>query len=161
MSAIGNFIVEIINGESSRQLLTLFIISIICVIYIYDKHKDTYVYISLIFVYLSSLMVLLTTQNEFPRPVIYAMIIPVILNIVGMMLAYKARDEEEEEDEDTDTMKSLIITCFVMISLIILLGTANLSMKLIYFTLVVLYVISSFVVYYANNSFLKNERATG
>jgi fumarate reductase subunit D len=106
-------------------------------------------------------MVLLTTQNEFPRPVIYAMIIPVILNIVGMMLAYKARDEEEEEDEDTDTMKSLIITCFVMISLIILLGTANLSMKLIYFTLVVLYVISSFVVYYANNSFLKNERATG
>ena len=158
MSAIGNFIAEIINGESSRQLLTLFIISIICMIYIYDKHKDTDVYISLIFVYLSLLMVLLTTQNEFPRPVIFAMIIPVILNIVGMMLAYKARDEE---DEDMDTMKSLIITCFVMISLIILLGTANLSMKLIYFTLVVLYVLSSFVVYYANNSFLKNERATG
>ncbi len=104
-------------------------------------------------------MVLLTTQNEFPRPVIFAMIIPVILNIVGMMLAYKARDEEE--DKDMDTMKSLIITCFVMISLIILLGTANLSMKLIYFILVVLYVLSSFVVYYANNSFLKNERATG
>jgi hypothetical protein len=158
MSAIGNFITEIINGESSRQLLTLFIISIICMIYIYDKHKDTYVYISMTFVYLSLLMVLLITQNEFPRPIIFAMIIPVILNIVGMMLAYKARDEE---DEDMDTMKSLIITCFVMISLIILLGTANLSMKLIYFTLVVLYILSSFVVYYANNSFLKNERATG
>ena len=159
-AAIGDFIGDIISGKSSLQMLTLFIISIICVRYIYDKNKDTYVYISLIFLYLFSFMVLLTTTNSFPKQYVYAMIIPVILNIVGMMLAYKA-SSTQIANEDIDKMKSLIIACFVMISLIIILGTLEWYPKLIYFLLTLLYILSSFVVYYANRSFTKTKRATG
>jgi hypothetical protein len=167
MSAIGDFIGDIISDKPSLQMLTLFIIFIICVRYIYDKNKDKYVYISLIFLYLFSFMVLLINPNVFSLPVIYAMIIPVILNIVGMMLAYKAnaiQSENEDGDIDKDDVfkvKSLIITCFVMISLVIVLGTLEFPTKIIYLLVSLLYIISSFIVYYANRSFTKNKRATG
>ena len=167
MSAIGTFIEEFISDKPSLQMLTLSIICIICVIFIYDDNKDTYVYISLTLVYLFSLMVLLITPSDFPKPVIYAMIIPVILNIVGMMLVFKAiatqseNDEGDIDDDDVYKMKSFIIACFVIISVIIILGTLNLFPKIVYFLISLLYILSSFVVYYANNSFTKTENATG
>ena len=160
MSAIGEFIREIISDKPSLQMLTLFIIIIICVRYIYDKNKDTYVYISLIFTYLFSFIVLLSNENVFSRPVVYAMIIPVILNIVGMMLAFEASDTQSAND-DIYKMKSLVITCFVMIACVIILGTLDVYPKLIYFILALLYILSLFVVYYANLSNTKTKRATG
>jgi len=166
-AAIGTFIGELVQDKPSLQMLTLFIIFIICVTYIYDKNKDKYVYISLIFVYLFSFMVLLINHGVFPLTVIYALIIPVILNIVGMMLAYKAnaiQSENEDRDIDKDDVfkvKSLIITCFVMISLVIVLGTLEFPMKMIYLLVSLLYILSSFIVYYANRSFTKNKHATG
>ncbi len=42
---------ENMKTPENKQLLTLFFIFIICLRYIYDENKDTYVYISLIFVY--------------------------------------------------------------------------------------------------------------
>jgi hypothetical protein len=158
-AAIGTFIGELVQDKPSLQLLTLFIISIICMIYIYDKNRDTYVYISLIFVYLFSFVVLIMKGGDLPKPV-YAMIIPVILNIVGMILAYKASAKEIAND-DIDQMKMLIIACFLMISCIIILITLNVYTKLIYFILALLYILSSFIVYYANRSFTKTKRATG
>ena len=160
MSAIGEFIREIISDKPSLQMLTLFIIIIICVRYIYDKNKDTYVYISLIFTYLFSFIVLLSNENVFSRPVVYAMIIPVILNIVGMMLAFEASDTQSAND-DIYKMKSLVITCFVMIACVIILGTLDVYPKLVYFVLALLYILSLFVVYYANLSNTKTKRATG
>lgn len=160
MSAIGEFIREIISDKPSLQMLTLFIITIICVRYIYVKHKDTYVYISLTFLYLFSFVVLLTTKHAFPIPYVYAMIIPAILNIVGMMLAFEASDTQSAND-DIYKMKSLVITCFVMIACVIILGTLDVYPKLIYFILALLYILSLFVVYYANLSNTKTKRATG
>jgi hypothetical protein len=160
MSAIGTMIGQFIQDGTALQMLTLFVIIIICVRYIYDKNKDTYVYISLTFLYLFSLMVLLTPGHGFPMPYVYAMIIPVILNMVGMMLAFKASDTQSAND-DIDTMKSLVITCFVMIVLIIILGKIDAYPKILYFILAMLYILSAFVVYYANLSNTKTKRATG
>ena len=130
---------------------------------IYDTAKDTYVFLSLIFVYLFFIPVI--RKNDVlvnNQSVFYALSVPIILNIVGMMLAYKSSDVETKpnaKNDDLDKTKSLIIVCFVLISLVVLL-TEN-HKKSMWFIMLLLYILSSLVVYYANSSNTKIRNATG
>jgi len=141
----------------SNSNITLIIIVLVCLLYIYNPNKDTYVYISIIFLY--SFIMMIPHEAISPR-VRYALAIPMILNIVGLMLAYKSSDTNRV-DNDLYVMKSFVISCFVFISAIILLSYEQVSVNVLYVILFVLYILSFCVVYYANSSNTKMKNATG
>ena len=146
-------------------LLTLFFIFIICLRYIYDENKDIYVYISLIFVYTFFCVVLYKLNLKIVEPVkcVYIVIIPIILNIVGMGLAYKSSDDETRKSfvsGDIRAMKNLIVACFVFISLIVLFCNSDYK-KITFLLIFILYILSICVVVYANQANTKYKRATG
>ncbi len=156
--------VDNMKTDENKQLMTLFIIFIICLRYIYNENKDTYVYISLVFVYAFFCIVLHKSNIQIPFvKCVYVLIIPIILNIVGMTLAYKSSDDETRKSVvsgDIRVMKNLIVACFVFISIIVMFCNTNYN-KILYFLIFILYILSICVVVYANRANTKYKRATG
>ena len=135
--------------------------------YIYNENKDTYVYISLVFVYTFFCVVLYNLKLMIVEPVkcVYVLIIPIILNIVGMTLAYKSSNDKKRKSvvsRDINIMKNLIVACFVFISFIVVFVFCNIDYnKILYFLIFILYILSICVVVYANKANTKYKRATG